>query len=41
MPAFLVNAVKPDVIRVAPPLIITSGEVASFTAALPDILRKT
>jgi acetylornithine aminotransferase len=38
---FLVNAVKPDVIRVAPPLIITSGEVASFTAALPDILRKT
>ena len=38
---FLVNAVKPDVIRVAPPLIITSDEVASFTAALPDILRKT
>ena len=38
---FLVNAVKPDVIRVAPPLIITPDEVASFTAALPEILRKT
>jgi acetylornithine/N-succinyldiaminopimelate aminotransferase len=37
---FLVNAIKPDVIRIAPPLIITPDEVTSFTAALPDILRK-
>jgi acetylornithine/N-succinyldiaminopimelate aminotransferase len=37
---FLVNAVKPDVVRVAPPLIITPDEVATFTAALPEILRK-
>jgi acetylornithine/N-succinyldiaminopimelate aminotransferase len=38
---FLVNAVKPDVIRLAPPLIITPAEAGSFTAALPEILRKT
>jgi acetylornithine aminotransferase len=37
---FLVNAIKPDVIRLAPPLIITADEVASFTTALPEILRK-
>jgi acetylornithine aminotransferase len=37
---FLVNAIKPDVIRVAPPLIVTADEVASFTTALPEILRK-
>ncbi|MCW2865018.1 MAG: acetylornithine and succinylornithine aminotransferase [Actinoallomurus sp.] len=37
---FLVNAIKPDVIRLAPPLIITPDEVVSFTAALPEILRK-
>ena len=37
---FLINAIKPDVIRLAPPLIITPDEVSSFTAALPDILRK-
>jgi acetylornithine/N-succinyldiaminopimelate aminotransferase len=37
---FLVNAIQPDVIRVAPPLIITPGEVTSFVTALPEILRK-
>jgi acetylornithine aminotransferase len=38
---FLINAIKPDVIRLAPPLIITPEEVGSFVAALPEILRKT
>ena len=37
---FLVNAVQPDAIRLAPPLIITADEVASFVTALPEILRK-
>ena len=37
---FLVNAIQPDALRLAPPLIITSAEVDSFTAALPDILGK-
>jgi acetylornithine aminotransferase len=37
---FLVNAIQPNAIRLAPPLIITSGEAASFVAALPEILRK-
>ena len=35
---FLVNAVAPDALRLAPPLIIGPGEVASFLAALPGIL---
>ena len=35
---FLVNAVQPDVIRVAPPLILTEAEAAAFCAALPGIL---
>jgi acetylornithine aminotransferase len=37
---FLVNAVQPDAIRLAPPLIITSDEAGSFVAALPRILGK-
>jgi acetylornithine aminotransferase len=37
---FLVNAVQPDAIRLAPPLIITPDEAGSFVAALPEILRK-
>jgi acetylornithine aminotransferase len=36
---FLVNAVQPDAIRLAPPLIITPGEVTLFTDALPAILE--
>ncbi|GAA3240338.1 acetylornithine transaminase [Actinocorallia longicatena] len=35
---FLVNAVQPDVVRLAPPLIITAEQARSFTAALPGIL---
>src|ERR1700752_4981283 len=35
---FLVNAAAPDVIRLAPPLIITEAQVESFIAALPGIL---
>ncbi|MBV2364898.1 acetylornithine transaminase [Streptomonospora nanhaiensis] len=37
---FLVNAVAPDVVRVAPPLTITRDEVLEFTAALPAILKE-
>ena len=35
---FLVNAVQPDAVRLAPPLVLTIGQAASFTAALPGIL---
>ncbi|MBV9092742.1 MAG: acetylornithine transaminase [Streptosporangiaceae bacterium] len=35
---FLVNAVQPDAIRLAPPLILTAGEAEEFLAALPAIL---
>ena len=35
---FLVNAVQPDAVRLAPPLILTQAEAAGFTAALPAIL---
>ena len=35
---FLVNAAAPDVIRLAPPLIITAAQVDDFLAALPGIL---
>jgi acetylornithine/N-succinyldiaminopimelate aminotransferase len=35
---FLVNAVQPDAVRLAPPLILTQAEAAEFTAALPAIL---
>jgi acetylornithine aminotransferase len=37
---FLVNAVQPDAIRLAPPLILSGGEAAEFTAALPGILEE-
>jgi acetylornithine/N-succinyldiaminopimelate aminotransferase len=37
---FLVNAVQPDAIRLAPPLILSSAEAAAFTNALPDILEE-
>ncbi len=37
---FLVNAVRPDTIRLAPPLILTDAEAESFLAALPGILRQ-
>ncbi|MEU8378948.1 acetylornithine transaminase [Streptosporangium sp. NPDC048865] len=35
---FLVNALQPDAVRLAPPLVITSAQVAAFVAALPAIL---
>jgi acetylornithine aminotransferase len=37
---FLVNAVQPDAIRLAPPLVITHEEIASFLAAFPAILSE-
>ena len=35
---FLVNAVQPNAIRVAPPLILSADQAVEFTAALPGIL---
>lgn len=35
---FLLNAAQPDVLRLAPPLIITEEQAASFVTALPAIL---
>jgi acetylornithine aminotransferase len=35
---FLVNAAAPDVVRLAPPLIITDAQVDGFLTALPAIL---
>lgn len=35
---YLVNATAPDVIRLAPPLIITESQLDGFVAALPNIL---
>ena len=37
---FLVNAVQPDAVRLAPPLILTESEAEEFTAALPAILTR-
>ena len=37
---FLVNAVAPDAIRLAPPLVITQDEIDEFVAALPSILKE-
>jgi acetylornithine/N-succinyldiaminopimelate aminotransferase len=37
---FLVNAVQPDAVRLAPPLILSHAEAEEFTAALPAILAK-
>lgn len=37
---FLVNAVQPDAIRLAPPLVITEEQVDSFLDALPAILSE-
>ncbi|GAA1582790.1 acetylornithine transaminase [Actinomadura kijaniata] len=35
---FLVNAVQPDAIRIAPPLILTAGQARLFVDALPGVL---
>ena len=37
---FLVNAVAPDAIRLAPPLVITQVEIDEFVQALPQILKE-
>jgi acetylornithine/N-succinyldiaminopimelate aminotransferase len=37
---FLVNAAVPDVIRLAPPLVITDAQIDEFLAALPGVLDK-
>ncbi|CAB4777563.1 MAG: acetylornithine transaminase [Actinobacteria bacterium] len=37
---FLVNAVAPDAIRLAPPLVITQVEIDEFVQALPQILTE-
>lgn len=35
---FVINAPRPDVLRIAPPLVITADQIDSFVAALPAIL---
>jgi acetylornithine aminotransferase len=37
---YLVNAVQPDAIRLAPPLILSDAEADAFLAALPGILDR-
>jgi len=37
---FIINAPRPDVIRLAPPLIITAEQLDDFTAALPGLLAR-
>jgi acetylornithine aminotransferase len=37
---FLVNAVQPDAIRLAPPLILRAGQAQEFLAAWPAILDR-
>src|SRR6266705_2838897 len=37
---FLVNAVQPDAIRLAPPLILSAAQADEFVAALPGILAE-
>ncbi|SDM86321.1 acetylornithine aminotransferase [Allokutzneria albata] len=36
---FLINNVQPDTIRLAPPLVLTDDEAASFVTALPALLE--
>lgn len=35
---FIINAPRPDVLRIAPPLIITATQLDTFVAALPQLL---
>ena len=37
-PGFIINAPRPDVLRLAPPLIISAAQLDSFVAALPGCL---
>jgi acetylornithine aminotransferase len=36
---YLINATSPNVLRLAPPLILSAEEVDAFVAALPQILK--
>ncbi|GAA3902229.1 acetylornithine transaminase [Actinoplanes auranticolor] len=36
---FLVNPIQPDVIRLAPPLILTTGQAEAFVAALGEVVK--
>ena len=36
---FIVNAPTPDVLRLAPPLVVTNAQVDSFVTALPTLLE--
>jgi acetylornithine aminotransferase len=38
---FLVNAAAPDVLRLAPPLVVSRGQLDAFLAALPGVLSAT
>ncbi|WP_131741777.1 acetylornithine transaminase [Actinomadura roseirufa] len=38
---FLVNAVRPDAVRLSPPLILSFEEIRSFVTALPSVLGRT
>ena len=38
---FIVNAPKPDVLRLAPPLIVTPAQLDTFIDALPGLLDRT
>jgi len=37
---FVINAPRPDVLRLAPPLIVTSAQLDSFVAVLPGLLDR-
>lgn len=36
---FVINAPRPNVLRLAPPLIISDADLDGFVAALPDLLE--
>jgi acetylornithine/N-succinyldiaminopimelate aminotransferase len=35
---FIINAPRPDILRLAPPLIVTAAQLDTFVAALPDLV---
>ncbi|MFG2072904.1 acetylornithine transaminase [Nonomuraea maritima] len=37
---FLVNAVQPDALRIAPPLVVTEDDIDAFLAAFPAVLQE-
>ena len=38
---FIINAPRPDVLRLAPPLIITAEQLDGFVAVLPELLDRS